>query len=330
MYRRDRRAFTLIELLVVIAIIAVLIALLLPAIQQAREAARRTQCRNNLRQIGLALATYESSFDAFPPGETSDRENFDSSRNWASWCTLILPFVDRQDLYDNYNFDLYNRDQANRTVVRQFVGTYSCPNDLWTQAKIIEQPESGSRDGTNYAHSSYRANTGALSADDYFDARQATSGNSRRFTAQGIINKNSFVTPAIVRDGLTKTIAVGEYTTTTRSRRGTFWAYSYTSYCMSSVDALIYPGDVNYSSGGGDPNNVLPILLHESYDACFQYAADNGLSNNICKRAMGGPHNGTHFLFGDGSVTLISYNVDARVYEALGTIANEEQVDANF
>lgn len=323
-----RIGFTLIELLVVIAIIAVLIALLLPAIQQAREAARRSQCQNNLRQIGLAISNYMSGYGVFPPGEISDTETFNDNRNWTSWCTLILPMLERSDLYDQYNCSVYNRDIANRTVVRTVVEAFSCPNDKWLEK--FEEPASGARDGTVYAHSSYRANTGALSSDDYFDARQPSSGNSRRLAMQGLISKNSSVTPALVTDGLSKTAMVGEYVTKTNSRRGTFWAFSYTSYCMSSVDGLINSGDVDYSSSGGSPNVVLPILLNDDFDACVLYANDHGLLNNICKRAMGGPHNGTHFLFGDGSVTLISYQIDPQVYEAIGTIAGEEGANIKF
>jgi prepilin-type N-terminal cleavage/methylation domain-containing protein len=95
-----RRGFTLIELLVVIAIIAILIALLLPAVQQAREAARRTQCRNNLKQLGLALHNYHDNYQMFPPGNVSS-----SVGGWgASWYMRILPFVDQAPLYNRLTF----------------------------------------------------------------------------------------------------------------------------------------------------------------------------------------------------------------------------------
>ena len=99
------KAFTLIELLVVIAIIGVLIALLLPAVQQAREAARRTQCRNNLKQIGLAYHNYHDTFNTFPPGIVSRIPNNITSSEagcWA-WGTYILPMVDQAGLYNALN-----------------------------------------------------------------------------------------------------------------------------------------------------------------------------------------------------------------------------------
>src|SRR5881227_1150297 len=90
-----RRGFTLIELLVVIAIIAVLIALLLPAVQAAREAARRSQCVNNLKQIGLGVMNYESSIGCFPPGE--------KGCCWGTWNVFILPYIEQSALYNSWN-----------------------------------------------------------------------------------------------------------------------------------------------------------------------------------------------------------------------------------
>src|SRR5579859_7854071 len=92
-----RKGFTLIELLVVIAIIAVLVALLLPAVQQAREAARRSQCKNNLKQFGLALHNYHDAYKMFPPG--GDAQSWGNS-NWLNWQAKILPFIDQGPLYN--------------------------------------------------------------------------------------------------------------------------------------------------------------------------------------------------------------------------------------
>src|SRR5262245_10009789 len=131
MLRRDR-GFTLIELLVVIAIIAVLIALLLPAVQSAREAARRAQCVNNLKQIGMACHNYESALGSLPPGTKGSL--------WGTWMLFVLPFVEQQALYNAWNFMGNNSNGSttsgisygsvwNVTVTSARLNGFTCPSD---------------------------------------------------------------------------------------------------------------------------------------------------------------------------------------------------------
>ncbi|HVJ84083.1 MAG TPA: DUF1559 domain-containing protein, partial [Caulifigura sp.] len=136
--RAPRCAFTLIELLVVIAIIAILIALLLPAVQQAREAARRTQCKNNMKQLGLALHNYESSFTVFPPSSTSgfnsgawlyvDGVPVTASTHLHSFASLILPYIDGANVYNNINYNLSALDPVNRPIASTQLPFYLCPS----------------------------------------------------------------------------------------------------------------------------------------------------------------------------------------------------------
>jgi len=139
--KRLKHGFTLIELLVVIAIIAILIALLLPAVQQAREAARRTQCKNNMRQIGLAFHNYHDTHSRFPQpamiGLTVSTGLI--IRSGASWCTMVLPYIEQANVYNLYNTNSSPFDPANAAAVRTIIPGFICPsvprsNNLYTLA----------------------------------------------------------------------------------------------------------------------------------------------------------------------------------------------------
>ncbi len=129
--KRLRRGFTLIELLVVIAIIAILVALLLPAVQQAREAARRTQCKNNLKQFGLALHNYHDTFGKFPALVFGTRANNNWGDEWRgnSVHTMLLPYIDQAPLYSQYDTAIYWTENPNRTLGRTKIGPFQCPSD---------------------------------------------------------------------------------------------------------------------------------------------------------------------------------------------------------
>jgi prepilin-type N-terminal cleavage/methylation domain-containing protein/prepilin-type processing-associated H-X9-DG protein len=118
-----RRGFTLIELLVVIAIIAVLIGLLLPAVQKVREAASRTKCSNNLRQLGLALLQYENTHEKFPPGQWDGPPGQNHG-----WAPFILPYIEEQQLYNLYRWDLWSADPLNQPVVAHQLPIFQCPS----------------------------------------------------------------------------------------------------------------------------------------------------------------------------------------------------------
>jgi prepilin-type N-terminal cleavage/methylation domain-containing protein/prepilin-type processing-associated H-X9-DG protein len=145
MKSQTRRGFTLIELLVVIAIIAVLISLLLPAVQSAREAARRAQCINNLKQIGLALHNYHSSNNVFPLGGSNNADTLAQNPPYSDWCnwgaqTLMLPYMEQAPLYNAVNFDWACPDYGgltacNSTVYATILSSYMCPSDPWVGGK---------------------------------------------------------------------------------------------------------------------------------------------------------------------------------------------------
>src|SRR3984893_10986424 len=129
--RRFTRGFTLVELLVVIAIIGVLVALLLPAIQAAREAARRTQCRNNLKQLAIALHNYHDARKILPPSiEIAFNERPESTVKYISnWIIMVLPYMEQQNVYDQFNFTKYTSDPINRLARGADIPSLQCPSD---------------------------------------------------------------------------------------------------------------------------------------------------------------------------------------------------------
>ena len=157
-----REGLTLIELLVVIAIVGLLIALLLPAVQSAREAARMASCRNNLKQIGLALQSYHLAVGSFPPGNINsapgscpgiDEPKAAYSSKFSNWAITILPYIEQGNLFDRYDFDFKNESPENQAVRETAVAVYACPSDLDTQTPAVPAtgpaaaaaPTSGSR-----------------------------------------------------------------------------------------------------------------------------------------------------------------------------------------
>ena len=118
------KGFTLVELLVVIAIIGVLIALLLPAIQAARESARRLQCQNNLKQLGLGMANYQAATGSFPPGQ----RRFAVNGEKHAWCSFFLPYIEQNNIHDLIDFKKPFTDQSNFDAVTSLISTYLCPS----------------------------------------------------------------------------------------------------------------------------------------------------------------------------------------------------------
>ena len=185
--RLRRAGFTLIELLVVIAIIAVLIALLLPAVQSAREAARRIQCVNNLKQLGLAAHNYHSSNDSFPPAVFSFASG--NTNLWGQTARLA-PLLEQQGLFNGINFSLGVRDPGVDTVVKTHVAAFICPsdfdqmtdssntNDFVGYGRINYQANAGNDTGTLNAALTIETNNGVFVAFKTIGLAQITDGSS--------------------------------------------------------------------------------------------------------------------------------------------------------
>jgi prepilin-type N-terminal cleavage/methylation domain-containing protein len=309
---RDRiaRGFTLVELLVVIAIIGVMTALLLPAVQMAREAARRTSCVNNFRQIGAAAHLYHDSHNAFPPGGVSPGPCC-SVESYASWTIQLLPFLERKNLYEQYSQTETNESRANRQVRETFVPIYSCPSDIYPKTMAV--PDSGPAHDmrVQYMPGSYRGVGGRSDGvSGWWDNYPGYVSLPRRW--RGVfhvvdrqLRPESF---ASVSDGSSNTLMVGEYTTRYSvpfgMRRRTFWAYTYGSY--------------NRSDAVAEGRTMLG-----DYDRC---TAIGGLGDaEPCNRAWGSFHTETvNFLLCDGSIHSLSVAMDMNIFADAATVAGRE------
>lgn len=304
-----RFGFTLIELLVVIAIIAILIALLLPAVQQAREAARRSTCKNNMKQIGLALHNYHEIHRVFPPAFIDNTPAFNTSHlapdnlNALGWGTMILPSMDQAPLYNligtqtggfAYNWMDGNHDGTGSTAdaiaaARTVLPAFICPSD----------PMGGvNSDKSNFGKSNYLCSA----------ARQA---NSR----DGVMFANSRTKMRDLIDGSSNTIFAVERTTQNDSSGSTNCGGSPCSWAgglwigprLSSSTVGWHPGveslDVS-SSGGGSATYVINGSAATWGSAWVASSSHEG---------------GIHILLGDGGIRFLSENIDRSTYRNLVT-----------
>ena len=205
----NRRGFTLIELLVVCVIIAVLIALLSPAVVQIRESSRRTQCKNNLKQIGLGLHNYQDVHGTFPPGWVNEDRSPEAGPSYG-WMTMILPYIDSNPLYDRIDFDQFRatastaENSSLEALAQRSVATFRCPSDTMP---VLNPLRSG------FATSNYSGNFGSQALPRLLPDRMGiwwAGAEPTPLTSDGLFFVNSKIRVIDVKDGTSNTAMVGE------------------------------------------------------------------------------------------------------------------------
>jgi prepilin-type N-terminal cleavage/methylation domain-containing protein/prepilin-type processing-associated H-X9-DG protein len=302
--RSNRGAFTLIELLVVIVILAVLIGLLLPAVQKVREAAARAQCKNNLKQIGLAFHNYHTAYQSFPPGFTSASATVDgdgTGPGWG-WGAYLLPFLEQDNLYRQIDFTRDIRDPANAFARVQTLKVFLCPSDT-PPGPTFTAVDEARVPLCDVAFANFVGMGGTHEVTGFPD----TSGG---IPYQGVLLRNSRVRVADIPDGTSNTLFVGERA----SKRSPM-----TTWVGAVTDASVPPQNPGYDDEGP------PVLVLTNTGTVEDGRVPNNPLDHV-EDANSRHAQGVNFLFGDGSVRSISNAIDAAVWAAIGTRAGGEPV----
>ena len=349
----ERRGFTLIELLVVIAIIAILVALLLPAVQQAREAARKSQCKNNLKQLGVALHNYHDTHSTLPAGYYSfgttngagpgwaniDPTTWDAAPGWG-WGTMVLPFIDQAALYNELAIDQPIWASANVASVRTKLSAFLCPTVSGSHDSFVVTDDAGApitigSGQIQLGRSHFVASHGqeecwgdrsgsALTADvftDIFTGGTATvtvNGDTTR-VSDGPFCRNSAVRFRDVTDGLSNTIFLGEHS----------------SKLSEKTWVCVVPGASSrplISSPDNGPDSAATLtMIHIGPSGGEQDAFGNPIIHPInfptfhVGQMFSEHTGGGHVCLGDGSVRFVTETIDLLLFAAISSVSEEDQ-----
>lgn len=337
-----RAGLAFIEMLVVVAVIGVLVALLLPALLQAREGARKTQCRNNLKQIGIALHNFHDAHGSFPPGWTGPRYDqnglivrpADFGCLWA-WSAYLLPQLDQATLHDQLDVRGISDPPGPGKPLDVPLGVFLCPSDIggpesgwglyrgtWTESGYSPTLVKG------YAKSNYAGVNGRGHA-----PFQAVSDQTESTSAvRGIFGDETRTRMADLRDGASNTLAVGERETTrsyARQRpRGAVWMRNVGELVADGAEpdlggttilATATPGE---SVGDGSLGATPFVGIYCDANSVAGVTGESAPLNRSAYAFSSMHGGGVFFLFADGRVRLISEDIDPATYGALGAMAD--------
>jgi len=346
--KRRRSGFTLIELLVVIAIIAILIALLLPAVQQAREAARRTQCKNNLHQIGLAIHNYESSFGCYPFGKGASY-GFLLAPVYARWSqhAMLLPYMDQGPLYDAINFS-NPPDTPGMAGAINFMPAYQSPGNVNTVPSQFKVPmflcPSDVDNGSNWpGQNNYVGNQGTWLCDRSTTANDPGIVVSPGEVSQGVFYFLSKIRPADIIDGMSNTAFFSEklrgngnpdpQTDLFAIPNQTTLASLYQT-CLAITPGSTTPLTSKWGASWVMGENCCTQYNHVSTPNTFSCAGINfpGSMTNMAMQVTASSRHpgGVHVMTGDGAVHFATSSIDLGVWRGLGTRNGKEVINNPF
>ncbi|MBW8883374.1 MAG: DUF1559 domain-containing protein [Planctomycetia bacterium] len=314
-YGSQRFGFTLVELLVVIAIIGVLVALLLPAVQMARESARRTQCGNHLKQLGLAAQNFDDTRGWLPPTRVSN-DGSDPNQNFVTWAVLILPYVEQQNYYSQWDVTMAY-ELHNVQVTKQVVPVYFCPSRRRpTAAYSNDNPSGGLSD---FAACGGRGPNDGVGADgvpnQYAHGAMLCARWSMQPSPLRVASWQGLIRFANITDGTSQTMLIGEKNV----RRTTKWG--------QGEDRTVY--------GWTNANNVRRYAGLDNKDGTSQYKLDGFTANEVTQaidnRTFGGLHPSVvQFVFCDGSVHPLQRNTSLVILGQLSEIDDGQTITGDY
>lgn len=313
MISQNRKAFTLIELLVVIAIIAILIALLLPAVQQAREAARRTECKNILKQWGLALHNYHDTYNSLPAAGfsvTAGTPPNPGQHNRFSFHVRVLPFLDQTPLYNQFDMSRFYNDTPNFALKRSTIPVLHCPSALLSDRTADSETVTyGATNNQTHSPVSvhYLGVAGAKgflpgSTTAYYASLPAVpnlTSDHGGLATNGLLTRNVSSRFSDCTDGLSNTFLMGEASANAASG----WNRTFRAWTQ------------------GVSTNDNSTAMYASKNITHQIGSNTGWRSNTAgslynDSRFGSQHvGGTHFLMGDGTVRFVSENIDFATYQ---------------